>query len=390
MLEIKERSLNGIICINLEVHLWSGRKRVRKEDLISKNREFANLPPESLASLGTIRLCDPEDLAPFLQKKREAEKLLSINGLPVLGTMGIPESKLSAVYKELIRIQGEFEELRNGFYQRFEDAIGQWRQQGSNAEWSNLFRDLPSPEDVAGRLSFGFHMQRATAPGGEADEEWNQLYAQQMTGLKGELFRDAAAEAKVLITKYLTGADAHGVVQKKEKVTWKTLRPLKRIAEKFRSFAFLDPSCEPLARLVEHLLGTLPTQGPIEGMELVNIWTLAQALGNPSKASQMADMAFAAPTEADAFDHLLTQHGPVPLPVATPVMQEPAQNETIDLSEASEPEIVQEAVATPVTATTGPSHFEPIECVPTPSEDSAEPQAGYLHVQEQPVYVGLF
>ncbi|NBU73196.1 MAG: DUF3150 domain-containing protein, partial [Bacteroidetes bacterium] len=132
MLEIKERSLNGIICINLEVHLWSGRKRVRKEDLISKNPEFANLPPESLASLGTIRLCDPEDLAPFLQKKREAEKLLSINGLPVLGTMGIPESKLSAVYKELIRIQGEFEELRNGFYQRFEDAIGQWRQQGSN------------------------------------------------------------------------------------------------------------------------------------------------------------------------------------------------------------------------------------------------------------------
>jgi DNA sulfur modification protein DndD len=43
MLEIKERSLNGIICINLEVHLWSGRKRVRKEDLITK----VDVDPES-------------------------------------------------------------------------------------------------------------------------------------------------------------------------------------------------------------------------------------------------------------------------------------------------------------------------------------------------------
>lgn len=302
---VKQKSADGLVCVTLEVHLWSGRKRLKKEQLIAKNKEFENLPPATLATLGSIKICDTDDLAPFNAMKREAEKLLAINGLPLLGTTGIPEGKLENVYKGLAVIQATFNDKRDTFFKRFDRAIEDWRNQPENAEWSNLIHDIPSPEQAAGKMSFGFHLCRVSAPSTDEFSDANRMYAKQMTGLKGELFADAAKEAEILITKYLTGKSMSGAVQKREKVTWKTLRPLKRIGEKFTSFAFLDPTCEPMADMIDHVLGLLPDEGPIDGVHLMHIWTLAQALSNPQKAIALAQMAFEAESSADAFENLL-------------------------------------------------------------------------------------
>lgn len=365
---VKQKSLAGIVCVTLEVHLWSGRKRLKKESLISKNPEFANLPPESLATLGSIKICDPEDLAPFLKKKRAAEKLLVNSGLPAFGTIGIPEAKLDTVFKELVRIQAEFNQLRDAFYKRFDAAIELWREQDENAEWLNLLHDIPSPEEVAGKLSFGFHLARAEAPSDNEFSEANKLYSKQMTGLKGELFSDAAREADILITKYLTGADAKGVVKKKEKVTWKTLRPLKRISEKFQSFSFLDPSCEPMARMIDHVLELLPGEGPIDGVHLMHIWSLSQALTKPSRAMAIAEMAFSAESAADAFEHLLTSGGEMQTTFADPA-------------------------AIPVETTSANAELDKglIEGQETAQQQESEALATVVPVQTgQPEYVGLF
>ncbi len=302
---IKQKSADGLVCVTLEVHLWSGLKRLKKEQLIAKNSEFENLPPATLATLGSIKICDTDDLAPFNAMKREAEKLLALNGLPLLGTVGIPEAKLDSVFKSLALIQSKFNDKRDTFFKRFDQAIEDWRNQPENTEWGNLIHDIPSPEQAAGKMSFGFHLCRVSAPSSDEFSDANQMYAKQMTGLKGELFSDAAKEAEILITKYLTGTTPGGVVQKREKVTWKTLRPLKRIGEKFTSFAFLDPTCEPMADMIDHVLGLLPDEGPIEGVHLMHIWTLAQALSNPHKAISLAQMAFEAESSADAFENLL-------------------------------------------------------------------------------------
>ena len=61
---IKQTKTDGIVCVALDIHLWSGRKRLRKEALLSKNPMLADLPPESLATLGSIKIADPDDLAP--------------------------------------------------------------------------------------------------------------------------------------------------------------------------------------------------------------------------------------------------------------------------------------------------------------------------------------
>lgn len=313
---VKQKKLEGLVCVTLEVHLWSGRKRLRKEALIARNPEFANLPPESLATLGSIKICDPEDLKPFLALKRKAEKLLQANGLPVLGTIGVPEAKLDRIFGELVELKAEFDTRVTDYRKRYDDAIEKWRSLPGNREWEGLIADIPTPEHVAGRLSFGFHLARVIAPSDEEHSAVNKLYSKQMTGLKGELFADAAREAEILITNYLTGKSPTGVVSKRDSVTWKTLRPLKRIAEKLQSFAFLDASCAPLATMIDHVLGLLPKEGPIDGVHLMHIWALARTLSNPSEAMEVAQIARTSGNSAEAFEHVLTQR--VAVPVAVP------------------------------------------------------------------------
>lgn len=55
-------TLRDVIVVSLNVRIWSGRKKLRPEDLTATGR----LPPKELVSLGSKRLCHPDTLRPFL------------------------------------------------------------------------------------------------------------------------------------------------------------------------------------------------------------------------------------------------------------------------------------------------------------------------------------
>lgn len=330
---IKQKEAKGLVCVSLDVHLWSGRKRLRKEKLLEKNPEFAHLPPESLATLGSIKIADPDDLAPFMRIKREAEKQLQLNGLPLLGTIGIPDAKLESVFKKLTVLQKEFEGLRAQLHRDYDIRIQEWREKDDNKDWAHLIHDIPTPEYVAGRLAFGFHLCRVSAPS-EEDGAINEHYGRQVGGLKGELFADAAREARLLMDNYLTG-NVGGTVKKREKITQKTLRPLRRVAEKLRSFAFLDPTVGPMAEVVEHCLALLPHEGPIDGVHLVHIWSLARTLANEKAAEEAAAIATRLASPSMAFEDLLSKSADtVKAPAQT---AQPAQPSAPVASGAHEP-----------------------------------------------------
>ncbi len=46
--------LQQLLVVNLDVHIWSARKKLTAVDLSD-----TNLPPEELASLGSKRICNP-------------------------------------------------------------------------------------------------------------------------------------------------------------------------------------------------------------------------------------------------------------------------------------------------------------------------------------------
>lgn len=321
---IKQAEAKGLICVTLDIHLWSGRKRLRKEALLAKNPEFQNLPPESLATLGSIKIADPDDLTPFMRDKRAAETLLQNNGLPLLGTIGIPDAKLDTVYKRLTELKASFDGKRVQLHRDFETRVQEWRERPENAGWAHLINDIPTPEYVAGRLAFGFHLCRVSAPSMEDASPINEHYGRQVTGLKGELFADAAREARVLMERYLTGDDGTGVVRKRDKITQKTLGPLRRVAEKLRSFSFLDPTVLPMAEVVEHCLALLPKDGPIEGTHLVHIWSLARTLANEKAAEEAAAIAMQLSSPSQAFEDLLSKSADTVNAPVQPVTADPA------------------------------------------------------------------
>ena len=61
------RILDNLLALNLNVSLWSARRKMSQEDLGS-----AELPPEDLASLGSKRIADPENLKVFGTLKARA------------------------------------------------------------------------------------------------------------------------------------------------------------------------------------------------------------------------------------------------------------------------------------------------------------------------------
>jgi hypothetical protein len=322
---IKRKEAAGLICVSLDIHLWSGRKRLRKEALMAKHPEFANLPPETLATLGSIKIADPSDLAPFSRLKREGEKLLLANGLPLLGTTGIPEPKLERVYKRLTGLQVDFDAERAKLYRNYETRVQEWRDKPENVAWAHLISEIPQPEYVAGRLAFGFHMCRVSAPSALDANPVNEHFGRQVGGLKGELFADAAREATILIDRYLAPKDQHGVSKGREEITQKTLRPLKRIAEKLRSFSFLDPSVGPLADVVDHCLGLLPSEGKIDGTHLVHIWALSRTLASPTVAEEAAAIALQLGSPQNAFEQVLAKSKVTPMDTVSAPVQPAAQ-----------------------------------------------------------------
>ena len=65
------RILDNLLALNLDISLWSARKKMTVEDFGG-----AELPPEDLASLGSKRIADPSSLKIFSTLKARAFSFL--------------------------------------------------------------------------------------------------------------------------------------------------------------------------------------------------------------------------------------------------------------------------------------------------------------------------
>ena len=68
--------LDNLLALNLNVNLWSARKKMVLEDFGG-----AELPPEDLASLGSKRIADPNSLKIFATLKARALNYLDRHGI---------------------------------------------------------------------------------------------------------------------------------------------------------------------------------------------------------------------------------------------------------------------------------------------------------------------
>lgn len=296
------RQINSsIVIVQPEFHLWSGRRALKPQKLKDLNPSGINLPPAGLASLGAVKLVDPEELKPFDKIKDEVNRKLAINGLHLFGGYAIHENDFQSTHAWLKDQVVSFEDLKAAMLNTLDKKIESWVKDWvkKNPAYQHLLQDLPTAQVVFGKMSFDFHCYRVSAPTDSAGDEMQNEYERKIGGLSGELYREAAKEATVLMSKYLVNEKGN----QRDYVTQKTLGPIKRISQRMRKFAFVDPSAGPLADLIDWTMQQVPEDGRVSGNALLAVWSMARLIANPEEALRIGAFTKDHGTEA-AWDYL--------------------------------------------------------------------------------------
>ncbi|WP_319780066.1 DUF3150 domain-containing protein [Maridesulfovibrio sp.] len=256
--------LNHILALNLDVNIWSARKKLTPSDFGA-----TQLPPEDLASLGSKRVCNPEDLRIFGTLKSRAFNMLDRHGVRFLGGWAIPEKMADEIVKELTAIEKEFFAAKEDFLSRYDEAVQDWIKQ--HPGWEELIgSSTVSAEYVRSRIGFKWQFFKLAAP------EKNSV----KKGLKDEvnklgstLFYEIAKAATDTWNRCYAG---------KVKVTHKALSPLRSIHDKLNGLSFVDPRVLPITDLLQTAFDKVPSRGFIRDENLLMLQGVVSLLKEPA------------------------------------------------------------------------------------------------------------
>ena len=273
-----ENVLNQVVAINLDIHLWSGRKKLHQEDL--KRVSGDQLPPKDLASLGSKKICDPTEVATFERIKRRAERACAAIGVRFLGGYAIPEDRQAELEQTLAELRQEFQAEKAAFLSRYDQVVEDWA--GAHPNWARIIRSAVTPAAaVDAQMSFDYQVFRVVeAQASAQDHGKGDGLGRQVRGLAGRLFQEVAAKAQESLEVSIQG---------RARVTQKALRPIRAIQAKLDGLCFLDPRVAPVVAWVQESLERLPKVGHIEGADLVALETMVATLSDPDRVIALGE-----------------------------------------------------------------------------------------------------
>jgi len=256
--------LDRLVAVNLDVRIWSGRKKLTAEDLSLGN----DVPPEDLVSLGSKRVCDPEAIKVFHRLRRQAERVCLTGGMRFLGGYAIPDARTEQVAAELDSLAETFAQERETFVAGYGQAIEDWI--ALHPQWEAAIRKAVDPASVVeSRLGFGYQLYRI------APAEIAGNLAEQVEGLGDTLFGEVASIAREL-DKSFVGKDS---------LSQRALSTFRRIREKLGCLAFVDYRVQPVLDSLENWLLRTPASGPITGALFNEGFGLMLLVSDPQKMS---------------------------------------------------------------------------------------------------------
>jgi hypothetical protein len=260
-----ESITDQITLVLLTIGIWSGRKKLRPEDL----KLGTEVPPEDLVSLGSKRVCNPEPLKIFHRIKKGAERACLHRGTRFLGGFAIPNGRAETLADELEKLKGEFEDQSRQFLRSYDQGLDDWI--GQHPQWAAAIRRAIEPAHVVGgRLRFGYHLIQiapADTPGTLEEE---------VKGLGTSLFAEVAQMARDLDDGFLG----------KEVLRRSALTTFRGIREKLNCLSFVDRRIQPIVDTIDDWFRRLPDKGPISGGIFNEGWTIASILGDPDKLAR--------------------------------------------------------------------------------------------------------
>lgn len=264
MNKLNIKVLDQVALFHLDAHLWSGRKKLRPEDVRGQ------VPPAKLASLGSKRIVNPKQVAKFESLKRRAERVLHSSGLRVMGAYAVPIEKVQAVIDELEEIKVEFNSKLAEFIQNYDEAVKKWIL--DQQEWGEIIRSSITPvADIKNQMSFGWQVYHLKPTGNSAiDEGLNE----QIGGLGQRLIQEISSEAARIFEKqYLL----------KTRVPATATGTISALHQKMLGLAFLDAKAGALCAFLGNVLSEAPKSGFIEGEALNKLFGMLLVLSDEEK-----------------------------------------------------------------------------------------------------------
>ena len=302
--------LDNLLALNLNISLWSARKKLTLED-------FGNveLPPDDLATLGSKRIAPPESLRIFGTLKARAFNFLDRHGVRFMSGWAIPEEKASDIVQELISIRDEFEVAKTQFLAEYDRTIQDWI--AKHAEWGSIIAgSVVSPDYVRARMSFNWQMYKV-APLMEHNSEEVVINAgliEEVEGLGNTLFDEVSRTASDIWNRVYAG---------KTEVTHKALSPMKTLHSKLMGLSFVEPHVVPVADIISMALTRMPKRGNITGADLLTLQGVVCLLKDTHTLIEHAQNIMNGYGPATVLDSLLTDS-------QLPVVMQPINNQALE------------------------------------------------------------
>ncbi len=271
------KTLNQVRCVELDIHIWSARKKLQLSDL--KNISDREIPPDKLASLGSKIICDPDELKVFKRLKKRALRSCESVGARFLGGYAIPVKRLDDVVNELTAIQNEFNAATHTFLASYEQNIEKWIQE--NHEWEAMLRRSVTPlKVVQSRMGFDFHVFCVSEAVEDEDNLVNQNLRQHASSLGNTLFKEVARDANTLWEKSFSGRD---------QITRRALGSIEKLKAKLNGFVVVDPRVMPVVSKIDSVINALPQTGNLDKNHFHALESLVLLLRDSSKLREYGE-----------------------------------------------------------------------------------------------------
>lgn len=244
--------LDNLLAVNLDISLWSARRKMTAQDLGS-----TELPPEDLASLGSKRIADPAHLKIFGTLKARATSYLDKHGVRFMSGWAVPQEMANEITKQLTIIRDEFMLEKEKFLATYNESITSWIEK--HDDWADIIRNsVVNPDYVRSRMGFRWQLYKVVPS--SVDTAVDDGLCSEVESLGNTLFSEVADSARDMWKKVFEG---------KTEVTHKALSPLKTLHTKLTELSFIEPHVMPVADIIQASLQRIPKKGNIVGADLL-------------------------------------------------------------------------------------------------------------------------
>lgn len=287
----KTAVLDQIILVSLDCRIWSGRKMLKKEDLMVQGA----LPPADLVSLGSKKIIDPKKIAVFNSVKRQMERACLEYGTRFLGGYAVPLESFDTLSKLLEEQVERGLEKKGELLAVYDDLIESWVKKHPSYE-AIIRRAVVPPAVVSDRLRFSWNAFRVNPI--TDSETAEERMVEQAAGLGQRLLDEVAKEASVLHKRSFVG---------KAECTQKAINPIERLRKKMGSLAFVDTRIRPLCQEIDTVFNDLPKTGKLKGIEFHALRGLVELLSSEEKIREYVDLYQQPETDAGEDDEINTE-----------------------------------------------------------------------------------